>query len=269
MRNCPFTFGLKDGVGMRHLIAVLLLVLPTILSLSYLGDGLYDDIVRLVYDGGEESVLNFRANVLGEIIASAMAVLAFAVIYPKAASGNAKFAMWVLSLCELYMFLYYSYMFAHPVSRSAGVDIMGGMLLLLTIMLCCYGYSLMYSDKSLEPERRSWAIVIFMSYIMSFMAFFAPSWQRHIPYVEGNSRFMLDFSPLYVVFACLWNLLRCIALWKLFTSSLFVNGKTCGNGEKSSCSPLNRYLLAILVASFLVIKGLELVYKNTSVLLEF
>ena len=79
---------------------------------------------------------------------------------------------------------------------------------------------------------------------------------------------MPDYSPLYVAFAVLWNLLRCIALWKLFTSSLFVGKYDSGDTLLSSFSPENRFVLAILVASLFVVKGLALVYGKTFMLLE-
>ena len=268
MENRVFGYSIRDGVGKRHIIVVLLLALPSILSMFSLDKILYGAAVHLLLDVADNQVFNFSVTVMSEAVASLLALSAFIIIYPKAVDRNPRRALWVLSVCELYMFLYYSYMLLNPLSRNAVTDILGSMLLLLSIMVCCYGYSLFYACNRLEPERRSWAVFLFMSYIMSFTALFAPSWQSHIPFVEGNSKFMPDYSPLYVVFAFLWNLLRAVALWKLFTSSLFVeNGKEC-DGDQSSLSPVNRYLLAILIASLFVVKGLALVYENTFLLLE-
>ena len=268
MSDSLLRYRLRDGVGKRHVIAVALLALPSLLTLLGIDDILYGAVVQFLPGNSDEMVAGFRLTVLKEIVASILALAAFVVIYAKASTRNARVALLVLSLCELYMSVYYGYMFLNPLSRNVGIDILGSMLLLLSIIVCCYGYSLFYANQRLEADRRSWAVFIFMSYIMSFTAFFAPSWQQYIPFVDGNSRFMPDYSPLYVAFAALWNLLRCIALWKLFTSSLFVGKYDGGDAQLSSLSPVNRFVLAILIASLFVVKGLALVYGNTFMLLE-
>lgn len=259
---------LRNGVGKRHIVAVSLSVVPVLFSLMNLDGTFFDSIAALLFENEDGSVARFRMTVLSEAAAALMAFAAFSLLYTLAASRNARMAAAVLALCELYMFSYYLYMLLNPESRSSSVDIAGSILLLISIIACCYGYSLFCADRRLEPERRSWAVFMFMPYIMSFAALFAPAWQQHIPLMEDNSRLMLDFSPLYQFFAFLWNVARCIAVWKLFTSSLFIKDGMACRDEAAELSPLNRYMLAILVASLFVVNGLALVYKNALSLLE-
>lgn len=257
-----------NGIGKRHVFAVILLVLPSFLLLTGLGNLSTEWLVGALSDGGDEQVMKFRVTVMNEIVASLFALVAFVLIYKKAVSRNARIALRILSVCELYMFSYYTYMFIHPLTRNALVDIIANLLLLVAIIVCCYGYSLFCADNRLEPERRSWAVLIPVTYIMSFTALFAPSWQRYIPLVEGNSSLMPDYSFLYVAFAIFWNIMRSVAVWELLTSSLFVDDGRAHVNEPSSMSPMNRYVLAILVASLFVVKGLAFVYENTFTLLE-
>jgi hypothetical protein len=60
---------------------------------------------------------------------------------------------------------------------------------------------------------------------------------------------------------------RCIALWKMCHSRLY-DGTTVENeNSEGEYSPINKYMIALAIASFFIIKGLALVYKNYNLIL--
>ncbi len=254
-------------IDRRCSVAALLLMVPVLFSMADAGGWMSQGISSLLQGGGAASGSGlFRAGLLCDILGAGCAVAAFALLLGRAADRVVRIALGVLVVAELYMFVYYIVLFCFPEGRAALPDAVGSVLLLVSIIACCYAWSLLLARPRLRSEERGWCVFLFMPYIMSFVAFYAPVWQQHIPAVEGNVRYLLDYSLLYTLFAYAWNVLRCVALWRFCQSSLFAVGCDAAPVRDGELSPINRYMLAIVISSFLAVQGLALVYSNFSLL---
>lgn len=262
-------FNLKStaNAGWRNIVAALLLMLPSLLAVVG-GQNLFAEIFELFAASGDDAVRSFRANISLELFGAFCSSAAFSLLLLLSKERNVKIAISLLLAAEIYMCIYWAYMFVNPLSRPVLLDALLNMVLVIVVIGCCYGYSLLLSSRRLRGYDRVWVMFIFMSYIMSFVALYAPVWQRAVPSISGSRTLLMDNASVYVIFAFVWNVLRCYALWRLALSPLFA-GRDSIKENEGSLSPVNRYTVAVLVASLLAVKGLELVYSNAFTLLDF
>lgn len=263
-------FNLKStsNAGWCNIVAALLLMLPSLLSIAG-GQNLFTEIVgHFAPPAGDAAVCSFRANISLELCGAFCSSAAFLLLLLLSRGRNTKIAVSLLLAAEIFLCAYWIYIFMNPSARPVLLDALLNMVLVIMVIGCCYAYSLLLSSARLRGDDRVWAIFIFMSYIMSFTALYAPAWQRAIPSVLGSRSLLMDSASVYVIFAFAWNILRCYALWRFALSSLFAGRNSIRNNE-GSLSPVNKYTVAVLVASLLAVKGLELVYSNTFTLLGF
>ena len=256
----------KSGyIGYRK-VASLLLIFPIAFSVLDSGGWLTDSLASLI--PGESEVQEFCARLMNVIIGAALSATAYAILLRNSADRATRISTGILLSCELYTMSYYGYMSFVPNERSAGLDAIGSSILLLSTIACCYAWSLILSHPKLSKKEKALMIFIPMQHIMSFVAFYAMTWQRHIPQFENNGTLLLDHTFLYPLFAIQWNILRCIAMWRFCHSELYGRTHEAAPDHTATYSPFNRYMAAIAIASYLVIQGLALVYQNTHLLME-
>ena len=119
----------------------------------------------------------------------------------------------------------------------------------------------MWRSSVLSRSERSWVLFLFMPYALSFVAFFAPMWQRYVP--EGAGAYIFpENNPVYLLLALVMNVMRVVALWIFVNSRLFVLPDVTGNSADDDGRALNRCVFAVMLAAFFIINGLALVYKN-------
>lgn len=245
--------------------SALLLILPVAFSILDTGGWISDAIPSIMPGDIEEQ--KFRTRLIYDILGAASAFAAFIILLRLAADKAVRTATRIIQFSELYMLLYYCYMFILPGGRSVESDALGSIGLLISIMASCYAWSILLARPGLENKERRWMIFIPMQYIMSFVAFYAMTWQQYIPSADKNTSMLLDYTFLYTLFALLWNVLRCIALWKACNANIY-NGKYDDSPvAEGTYAFINRYTVAIAIASFLTIQGLALVYMNYDTLL--
>lgn len=250
-----------------RIAAMLMLALPVFLSTLGAG-GLFSSFLEtLLGADGDEAVVAFRANVCAELLGALLAVLAFFLLLKYAADRVVRKALWGLLFSELYMLYYWSASFISPGKHTVGAELWGNSLLLLSVIMCCYAWSLLWRSNRLRVRERSWVLFVFMPYALSFVAFFAPMWQRNIP--EGSSMYLLpENNPVYIFVALVMNLLRMVGIWFFVNSRLFVAGKGAEEQVVNDSSALNRCVLGIMLSAFFIINGLALVYKNAHLFVD-
>lgn len=242
-------------------VSGILLVLPIALEFLQANGFLSSGIAYIAGLEDDYATGIFRTSIYGEIQSAAFAVIAFALLYRTTTEKVTKRATGILIAAESYMLAYNTILYIWPVSRNAVADATGNIILFVSVIASCYAWSLMVGSNRLKSAERAWAALLVLPYIMSFTAFYSPTWQQYIPQSEGNVRLLPEYTLLYTVFAGIFNILRAIALWKVCHSGLF--GKSDGSSAASdNSSPLNKYIAAIVIASFFVIQGLALVYRN-------
>ena len=249
----------------RQKIAAVLLILPIALSILDIGGWLSECLASFM--PGSIEVQEFRSRLIYDISGAATSMAALYILLGLAGEKATRISTRILFFCELYTFIYYGYMFINPSGRTADTDAICSMGLLVSVIACCYAWSILLARPILEKKARLWMMFIAMQYIMSFVAFYAMTWQQHIPHTSNNISLLPDYTFLYSIYAAMWNILRCIALWKMCHSRLY-DGTTVENeNSEGEYSPINKYMIAIAIASFFIIKGLALVYKNYNLIL--
>lgn len=241
--------------------AMLLLMLPALLSLTGAGgalSSLFDGILQL---DGDAAVAAFRANISVELTAAFLSLLAFLLLLRYAADRSVRVALVLLAVAELYMAVYWLQSYLSPGERPFVADVLGNSALLLFTILCCYAWSLLLGNARLGADERSWVLFIYISYILSFVAFYAPMWQRFIP-ETATTALLPESSPVYLLVASLMNIIRCVAVRYFVFSPLFVEQREDGGVVKASLSPLNRYVVAVALAALFIIYGLAFLYRN-------
>jgi hypothetical protein len=247
-------------------VAALFLIFPIAFSVLEAGGWSTGSAASLI--PGEDEVQEFRARLMNIIIGAGLSATAYIILLRHSAGRAIRTATGILLSCELYTLAYYGYMFLIPEGRSAESDAIGSTILLISTIACCYAWSLILSHPKLDKKEKAVMIFIPMQYTMSFVAFYAMTWQRYIPQLENNGTLLLDHTFLYVLFAILWNILRGTAMWKMCHSELYGNSHETTPGTEAAYSPFNRYMAAIAIASYLVIQGLALIYRNAHLLME-
>lgn len=246
---------------MIRVVVMLLLALPVLLSV-FGGGKFVASMLASLFDISVDGMTDsFRSHACIELVGASFASVAFFILARYAADRVVRRALWLLVLSELYMFYYWLAAFLSPSKNSVEAELLGNSLLVLVVLVCCYAWSLLWRSNSLSRRERTWMQFLFMPYILSFVAFFAPMWQRFVP--ENYSVYMMpENNPVYIAVAIVMNVLRVVALWFFVKSSLFVPGP-----EKHECvycdtSALNRCVLGVLISAFFVISGLAFVYRN-------
>ena len=256
----------KKIMGIR-VAAMLLLALPVFLSTLGAG-GLFSYLLgaALGFDG-DEAVVAFRANVFAELLGALLSVAAFFLLLKYAAGRVVRRALWLLLFSELYMLYYWSASFVSPGVHTVGAELWGNTLLLLSVIVCCYAWSLLWRSDRLTVRERSWMLFLFMPYALSFVAFFAPMWQRYIP--EGSSMYLLpENNPVYILVAFVMNVMRVVGVWFFVNSRLFVAGNDEEQVADGEGSAINRCVLGVMVTAFFIINGLALVYRNAHLFMD-
>ena len=255
------TKGKNRLFNIRRFVAMSLLILPVLLSLTGAGVFLSSLSDSLFFQSDNAEVSAFRANIIVELFGALFSLSAFVVLLPFAADKAIRRALRLLVASELYMLLYWAVSYVSPVERYLFADMLGSSVLLLATIVCCYAWSLLLGNKRMGAAGRSWSIFIYLSYIFSFVAFYAPLWQRFIP--EGSpATYLPENSPAYIMVASLLNIIRCVAIKYFVYSPLFVNKDDSTEPLQCGFSPFNRFLLAVFLAAFFIVNALAFVYKN-------
>ncbi len=251
----------------KRMFAMLLLALPVFFSILGAGGVLSSLLGTLLDADGDEAVRAFRANVCAELSGALFTVPAFLLLLGCAACKGVRRALWMLILAELYMFCYWLNAFLSPGKHAVGFELWGNTLLLLSVILCCYAWSLLWRNGRLTEKERTWVMFLFLPYTLSFVAFFAPMWQRYIP--EGGSMYLLpENNPVYMLVAFIINVLRLVGVWFFVKSRLFVAGYEDKEVVEEDSSALNRCVLGVMASAIFIINGLALLYKNASVFID-
>ncbi|MBQ5895343.1 MAG: hypothetical protein IIW75_02095 [Bacteroidaceae bacterium] len=250
-----------------RLFAMLLLALPVFLS-TLGADSLFSSLLGAVLGvGGDEAVLAFRANVCAELLGALFSVVAFLLLLKNAMDRMVRRGLWLLLLTELYMLYYWSVAFISPGEHAMGVELCGNTLLLLAVVVCCYAWSLLWRNNRLTGEERAWMLFLFMPYALSFVAFFAPMWQRYVP--EGSSMYLLpENNPVYILVAFVMNVMRVVAIWFFVNSRLFTAGHEEKDVPENDGTALNRCVLGVMLSAFFIINGLALVYRKAHLFID-
>ena len=250
-----------------RLFAILLLALPVFFSMLGLGSVFSSLLEALLDVEGDEAIAAFRANVCAELLGALFSVFAF-LLLSRCASGRAvRTALWLLVFPELFMLYYWYNAFVSPGRHAVGVELWGNTLLLLSVILCCYAWSLLWRNNRLTDKERRWVLFLFLPYTVSFVAFFAPMWQRYIP--EGSSMYLLpENNPVYILVAFVMNILRVVGIWFFVNSRLFTPGHVNGKNDDNDSSALNRCVLGVMLSAFFIINGLAFLYRNAHVFID-
>ena len=256
----------KDKTMAIRFCAMLLLALPVLVSTLGGGEVFSSLLVALLAIGGDETVVAFRANVSVEFLGALFSVIAFLLLMKYAADRVVRRAVRLLLLTELYMLCYWFRAFLSPGEHTAGYELWGNVLLLLAVIVCCYAWSLLWRSRRLSQGERAWMLFLFIPYTLSFVAFFAPMWQRYIP--EGSSMYLLpENNPVYILVAVVMNILRVVGIWFFVNSRLFAT--VCeDNDAVNDSSALNRCVLGVMFSAIFIIYGLALLYRNAHLFID-
>ena len=264
--------GEKKGV---RLFAMLSLVLPVFLSIPGVSGVLASLLEAFTGTGGDEAIVAFRANLSAELFGALFSVVAFLLLIKCAADREVRNALWLLVLPELYMFYYWGSAFMSPGERAMRLELFGNSLLLLAVVWCCYAWSLLWRNGRLTAKERTWVQFLFLPYVLSFVAFFAPMWQRYIPEGAGNA-LSPENNPVYMLMAFVINAMRVVGIWFFVNSRLFVVGNWDEDADEedeedeaaNDRSAMNRCVLGIMLSAFFVINGLALLYRNAYMFID-
>lgn len=250
-----------------RLSAMLLLALPVLLSIPGVSGVLSSLLETFVGIGDDSAIVAFRTNVSAELFGALFSVVAFLLLLKCAADKAVRKALWQLVLPELYMFYYWYSAFVSPGGHVKQFEMLGNSLLLLSVVWCCYAWSLLWRNGGLSAKERSWVLFLFLPYVLSFAAFFAPMWQRYVP--EGSGLDMLpENNPVYILVAFVMNLMRVVGIWFFVNSRLFVAGYEADEDVDNDSTALNRCVLGVMFSAFFVINALALLYRNAHIFID-
>ena len=246
---------------MIRVVVMLLLALPVLLSVFGGGKFIASMLASLFDISVDGMTDSFRSHACIELVGASFASVAFFILARYAADRVVRRALWLLVISEIYMFYYWLAAFLSPSKNTVEAELLGNSLLVLMVLVCCYAWSLLWRSNRLTNLERTWVQFLIMPYALSFVAFFAPMWQRSVP--ESCSIYMLpENNPVYIMVALVMNVMRVVALWFFVKSRLFVAEHEKTADSDGDTFAINRCVLGVLISAFFVINGLAFVYRN-------
>lgn len=227
----------------RQWVVAVLLVLPVAISVADAGGWLSSSVATLL-GGAVDSVALFSAYMLREAFAAAATAVAFILLLQCSIDRVVRFALWLSVVANIYISAFYLLPLLFPSLLAGFQAAVGNTLLLLAVIVSCYACTLFVGHPALSVKGRLWSLPLLLPYIMSFVAFYSPGLVLDMSNVGANNNVLL---------AVAWGVLYGAALWRLAFSALF-QGRGCATGEPASFSPLNVYMLSVVLVSFAVVQ---------------
>lgn len=240
---CSFATSARSG---RQWAAALLLVLPVAISIADAGGWLSSSVATL-FGGADNAIALFNAYMLREAFAAVATALAFILLLPRSIDRVVRFALWLGVVTNIYISAFYLLPVLFPPLLAGFQAAVGSTLLLLAVIVSCYACTLFVGHSALTVKERLWCLPLLLPYIISFVAFYSPAFVQNIWSVGDMPNFLF-------VFAVVWSVVYGVALWRLAFSALFAGrGSTAGDAA-ASFSPLNIYMLAVVLLSLAIVQ---------------
>ena len=229
----------------RHWAAALLLVLPVVISIADAGGWLSSSVATL-FGGAANATVLFNVYMLREAFAAIATAVAFILLLPRSIDRVVRLALLLAVVANIYISAFYLLPVLFPSLLGGFPAAVGSTLLLLAVIVSCYACTLFVGHSALTMKERLWSLPLLLPYIMSFVTFYSPEFVQNI-WSAG------DVQNLLLAIAVVWSVVYGVALWRLAFSSLFA-GRGSATGEAASFSPLNIYMLAVALLSFVAVR---------------
>lgn len=229
----------------RQWTAALLLVLPVVISIADAGGWLSSSVATL-FGGAANATVLFNVYMLREAFAAIATAVAFILLLPRSIDRVVRLALLLAVVANIYISAFYLLPVLFPSLLGGFPAAVGSTLLLLAVIVSCYACTLFVGHSALTMKERLWSLPLLLPYIMSFVTFYSPEFVQNI-WSAG------DVQNLLLAIAVVWSVVYGVALWRLAFSSLFA-GRGSATGEAASFSPLNIYMLAVALLSFVAVR---------------
>lgn len=230
----------------RQWAAALLLVLPVVISIADAGGWLSLSVATL-FGGAANATVLFNVYMLREAFAAIATAVAFILLLPRSIDRVVRLALLLAVVANIYISAFYLLPVLFPPLLAGFPAAVGSTLLLLAVIVSCYACTLFVGHSALTMKERLWSLPLLLPYIMSFVTFYSPEFVQNI-WSAG------DVQNLLLAIAVVWSVVYGVALWRLAFSSLFAGRGGAAGDAASSFSPLNIYMLAVALLSFVAVR---------------
>lgn len=230
----------------RQWAAALLLVLPVVISIADAGGWLSSSVATL-FGGAANATVLFNVYMLREAFAAVATAVAFILLLPRSIDRVVRLALLLAVVANIYISAFYLLPVLFPSLLGGFPAAVGSTLLLLAVIVSCYACTLFVGHSALTMRERLWSLPLLLPYIMSFVTFYSPEFVQNI-WSAG------DVQNLLLAIAVVWSVVYGVALWRLAFSSLFAGRGSATGDAASSFSPLNIYMLAVALLSFVAVR---------------
>lgn len=230
----------------RQWAAALLLVLPVVISIADAGGWLSSSVATL-FGGAANATVLFNVYMLREAFAAIATAVAFILLLPRSIDRVVRLALLLAVVANIYISAFYLLPVLFPPLLGGFPAAVGSTLLLLAVIVSCYACTLFVGHSALTVKERLWSLPLLLPYIMSFATFYSPEFVQNIWSVG-------DVQNLLLAIAVVWSVVYGVALWRLAFSSLFAGRGSATGDAASSFSPLNIYMLAVALLSFVAVR---------------
>ncbi len=230
----------------RQWAAALLLVLPVVISIADAGGWLSSSVATL-FGGAANATVLFNVYMLREAFAAIATAVAFILLLPRSIDRVVRLALLLAVVANIYISAFYLLPVLFPSLLGGFPAAVGSTLLLLAVIVSCYACTLFVGHSALTMKERLWSLPLLLPYIMSFVTFYSPEFVQNI-WSAG------DVQNLLLAIAVVWSVVYGVALWRLAFSALFAGRGGATGDAASSFSPLNIYMLAVALLSFVAVR---------------
>lgn len=230
----------------RQWAAALLLVLPVVISIADAGGWLSSSLATL-FGGAANATVLFNVYMLREAFAAIATAVAFILLLPRSIDRVVRLALLLAAVANIYISAFYLLPMLFPSLLGGFPAAVGSTLLLLAVIVSCYACTLFVGHSALTMKERLWSLPLLLPYIMSFLTFYSPEFVQNI--LSAG-----DVQNLLLAISVVWSVVYGVALWRLAFSALFAGRGSTAGDDASSFSPLNIYMLAVALLSFVAVR---------------